>query len=303
MYLLFVSTLKGTGGSFTTPNHGAITEPTSTGLIYMPNTDFCGTDSFNYSIISGDMSDTATVTIVIRCENTPPPPSKSPISITPLDTANPAMATTSNPPAVTSPPSKSPISITPLDTANPTKAPASNPPAVTDPEAVNDSVTIAQDSGMVVDNVLGNDVPATSGAMMTVDSILYPANHGVCGVQNDTSVTYTPNAGYHGQDNCVYRACEVGGGCDTAVLTITIEPTPITEIEPTTLGCETNMNEPVIVNPLSSDVTLTADATYGTCVITEDSTVMYTPGPGYAGYDEVRSETSNKVFLSRKRLY
>lgn len=163
--------------------------------------------------------------------------------------------------------------------------PAESSVEVSEPQAVNDALVISSGTGMVSYNVLENDIPTTTGGILFVDSILYNANHGSCAVQDGTVVTYQANAGYVGQDNCVYRACEENGGCDSAVLAITVEPAP--PAEPTTLTCETNSNERVIVNPLSNDVTLVSDANYGACSITEQSTVMYTPDPGFAGYDTV----------------
>lgn len=156
---------------------------------------------------------------------------------------------------------------------------------VAEPNAVNDALVVVSGNGMVSYNVLENDIPATTGGILFVDSILYNANHGSCAVQDGTVVTYQVNAGFVGQDNCVYRACEENGGCDSAVLTVIVEPAP--PAEPTTLTCETNSNERVIVDPLSNAVTLVSDANYGTCSITEQSTVMYTPDPDFAGYDTV----------------
>ena len=56
-------------GGFTTPSHGEIVEPTDNGLIYSPDTGFCGYDSFDYNITSNDMQETATVTIHILCDD------------------------------------------------------------------------------------------------------------------------------------------------------------------------------------------------------------------------------------------
>ena len=56
-------------GGFTTPSHGEIVEPTENGLIYSPDTGFCGYDSFDYNITSNGVKETATVTIHILCED------------------------------------------------------------------------------------------------------------------------------------------------------------------------------------------------------------------------------------------
>lgn len=100
----------------------------------------------------------------------------------------------------------------------------------TAPNALDDEATIPQDSGMAVYNVLENDIEASGGVSLVVGEIKFNATHGECAVQGDIAISYTPNAGYHGQDNCVYTACNESGDCDTAVLEITIvEPDIIEE--------------------------------------------------------------------------
>lgn len=90
-----------------------------------------------------------------------------------------------------------------------------------DPSAINDEINILRDSGTTVVTVLDNDQPS---GQLTVSSVLYNGNHGSCAVHNEgEALSYTPNVGYIGQDNCVYEACNSAGVCDTAVLAITIE--------------------------------------------------------------------------------
>ncbi|KAL7552159.1 hypothetical protein ACHAWF_015375 [Thalassiosira exigua] len=57
------------GGSFTTPEHGSIGEPNETGLTFHPEEDWCGTTSFEYTLMKGTAKGTATVTVEIECEN------------------------------------------------------------------------------------------------------------------------------------------------------------------------------------------------------------------------------------------
>lgn len=92
-----------------------------------------------------------------------------------------------------------------------------------EPSAVNDEVSILQDSGTTIVSVLDND--NSMGAELIVSDVLYDANHGSCALYNDgEALSYTPVTGYSGQDNCVYQACNDAGLCDSAVLTITIDP-------------------------------------------------------------------------------
>ena len=56
-------------GGFTEPSHGTIVEPTENGLIYSPDTGFCGYDSFDYNITSNGVQETASVAIHILCDD------------------------------------------------------------------------------------------------------------------------------------------------------------------------------------------------------------------------------------------
>lgn len=53
-------------GSFSAPSYGSL-EMGASDLVYTPNAEFCGTDAFNYTLVSGNASDTATVTIEVIC--------------------------------------------------------------------------------------------------------------------------------------------------------------------------------------------------------------------------------------------
>lgn len=56
-------------GSMTQPSNGNI-EPEKLGILYTPNVDYCGTDKFTYTISdpTGELSDTATVTVTVVCD-------------------------------------------------------------------------------------------------------------------------------------------------------------------------------------------------------------------------------------------
>lgn len=221
------------------PEHGKIIESTEDGFVYMPDTDFCGYDKFDYEISSGEFFDSATVTVHILCDT--------------------------------------------------------KPSASDEPSAVNDEVTIKQDSGKVSYNVLENDNGGNGCEGLELSSILYNAQHGSCKVQDDRTVSYEPNIGYHGQDNCVYEACNPFGICDSAVLTITVTQVLKEEVttentsaaQRTSLSCTTTMNVPVVVEALSSDIKITSHGDHGKCTIKDESLIMFTPDPGFAGYDVV----------------
>ena len=54
-------------GSFTEPANG-ILDTEDDDMMYTPNSDFCGVDTFTYTLSNGSGSDTATVTINVVCD-------------------------------------------------------------------------------------------------------------------------------------------------------------------------------------------------------------------------------------------
>ncbi|KAL7506882.1 hypothetical protein ACHAXN_004124 [Cyclotella atomus] len=56
-------------GSFTNPEHGVVTILTGDDVLYTPDQEFCGTDSFTYTIKdTSNNADTATVTVDVACK-------------------------------------------------------------------------------------------------------------------------------------------------------------------------------------------------------------------------------------------
>lgn len=56
-------------GSFTAPSSGTLVKGASE-FVYIPNPGFCGTDLFEYTLLSGNESDTARVEIDVICDST-----------------------------------------------------------------------------------------------------------------------------------------------------------------------------------------------------------------------------------------
>lgn len=85
------------------------------------------------------------------------------------------------------------------------------------PVAVGDSVTVAEDSGTTVIDVLANDIDVDGGPT-TITAVTQPAKGSV--VVTGTTVTYTPAADFHGTDTFTYT---LNGGA-TATVTVTVTP-------------------------------------------------------------------------------
>jgi large repetitive protein len=104
---------------------------------------------------------------------------------------------------------------------DPTITPVVNPN--NPPDAVNDTATVAEDSGANAINVLANDTTAPdTGETLTVTSVTQGANGSVAITGGGTGVSYTPNANYFGSDSFTYTVSDGNGGTDTATVNVTV---------------------------------------------------------------------------------
>jgi subtilisin family serine protease len=88
------------------------------------------------------------------------------------------------------------------------------------PVAEDDAATTSRDTPVAID-VLANDSDP-DGDPLTVASVADPAN-GSARIEPDQAVTYTPDPGFVGTDSFDYEACDPGGLCDSATVTVTVE--------------------------------------------------------------------------------
>lgn len=134
------------------------------------------------------------------------------------------------------------------------------------------------------------------GDPTAIENILTnPINGGVM-VDNDSCLTYTPNANFTGTDIIEAQVCDDMGNCTNVEITIGVtEPNnnpPIISSEDTTVT--TDFNEPIVVcliaaDPEGSDLTTFIVADFnGDAGATGDSTcVEYMPNPNFSGLDSI----------------
>ncbi|WBX72064.1 tandem-95 repeat protein [Tenacibaculum retecalamus] len=149
-------------------------------------------------------------------------------------------------------------------------------------------------------NVLTNDFDL-EGDTQTVSSNTQPTN-GTVVMNPDGSYTYTPNAGFTGEDSFTYTVCDDGTPQECATATVTVEVLPVTSsgvndapIANNDIGI-TESGTPVTGDLLSNDFDPNGDTitintvpvgnpTNGTVTINADGTYVYTPNPGFVGED------------------
>ncbi|CAN0598551.1 unnamed protein product, partial [Laminaria digitata] len=124
------------------------------------------------------------------------------------------------------------------------------------PVAANDTATTDEDTDVTVD-ILGNDVDAEFDTLTPTITIM-PSN-GVASVNLDGSVSYSPDADFHGTDSFTYEISDGNGGSDSATATITVNPVndePVAADDTATTDEDTDVNITVLTN--DSDIDLDA---------------------------------------------
>jgi len=181
------------------------------------------------------------------------------------------------------------VSYVGLETVTLSGAPATSPPTAND-----DSVSVVEDGSVLVD-LAGNDVDSDgdldpASLIVTVG----PANGSVVNNGNGT-VTYTPDPGFNGSDTLAYTICDLGGQCDGAALSITIDPVnddPLAADDVLTTPEDSLAAIDVVANDSDPDGDLlsvplydTTSANAGTVVCSLAGSCTYDPRPDYSGTD------------------
>jgi VCBS repeat-containing protein len=163
------------------------------------------------------------------------------------------------------------------------------------PVAIDDSAATVQDIAVVI-GVLLNDTDA-DGDALTV-SAKTDGTFGTVVINGDnTTVTYTPIAGYTGTDTFTYTASDGTADSNSATVTVTVNP-PVNE-PPVAKNdyVATTVNVPVIIHLTDNDsdadgtidptsvVVMTQPARGGSVLNHNNGTVTFTPKKNYKGKD------------------
>jgi hypothetical protein len=294
------------------------------GLTYQPAANYCGSDSFTYTLTPG--GDTATVSVTVTCVDDPPTAVNDSASVdeddpaTSLDVLDNDTDIDSGPMTINSKTNGAhgTVAITGggtgltyqpaanycgSDSFTYTLTPGGDTAAVSvtvtcvddPPPAVNDSKTINEDAGATAIGVLGNDLPDIDGGPKAVASFS-PASHGtVTGVGPSgawTDLRYQPDGNYCGADSFTY-ALTPGGDTATVSMTVTCVDDPPTAVaDDATVGGGSGANQiDVLANDTDIDggpkaISSVSQPSHGEVAITGGGTgLTYQPDAGYCDDD------------------
>jgi len=309
----------------TAPAHGTVTIAPDNSVLYTPAADFNGSDTFSYEACDGDGNCAiAHVIITVTPVNDPPVAADDGVT-TPLNTPVVVDVRANDqdgdgdaltPPTIVTPPLHGTVTVggDGKVTYTPTSGyvgPDTFTYEVCDPSGACDQASVAVDVGSSNRPPVANDdtatVPGNGSVSIPVASndsdpdgnplsitVVGNPPHGTATLTPDGVITYTPDPGYAGTDTFFYTICDSANACDTATVTVTVQPgknLPPVAIDDVT---STPKNTPVTIVVLGNDsdpdgdavaVLSVAPGAHGTTSITPDGRVIYTPDAGYTGPD------------------
>ena len=160
------------------------------------------------------------------------------------------------------------------------------------PVAVDDASTTAEDTAIVI-RVLDN-ASDVDGDSLSVIEVSTPSNGSVAITGAGTTVTYTPNANFHGSDLFTYKVSD--GKVVTDAATVTVIVTSVND-PPVAMGDSTTTDEDraIVIRVLDNDTDVDGDSlrviavgtpSNGAAAITGNATtVTYTPNSSFHGSD------------------
>ena len=164
------------------------------------------------------------------------------------------------------------------------------------PGAQNDSASTQEDTPITLD-VLANDSDP-DGDSLSVQSVTQPNNGDV--VNNGHDVTYSPNLNFNGVDSFTYTLSDGFGGTATATVTITVTPVndpPVAENDSVSTDEDLPVSIPVLLNDLDPDgdnliIEQVTQPDHGTAQ-NRGTTITYTPDANYNGTDTLTYSVSD----------
>ena len=300
------SVTDGENGTVTINDDGTVT--------YTPDADYNGTDTFTYTNEDGT-TETVTVTVEavadesVTAADSATTDEDTPITIDVLanDTdvdggvISPVASVTDGENGTVTINDDGTVTYTPnadyngTDTFTYTNEDGTTETVTVTVEAVADDTVVAADSATtdedtpITIDVLANDTDVDGGVVSPVASVTDGEN-GTVSINDDGTVTYTPDADYNGTDTFTYT--NEDGTTETVTVTVeAVADESVTAADSATTDEDTSITIDVLANDTDADggvispVASVTDGENGTVTINDDGTVTYTPDADYNGTD------------------
>ncbi|WP_160675333.1 Ig-like domain-containing protein [Clostridium sp. C8-1-8] len=155
----------------------------------------------------------------------------------------------------------------------------------TPPVAVNDEAKTNESTTVKID-VLSNDTDLDKDSLSII-SVTEP-QHGKVVVNLDGTISYTPNAGYHGKEFFTYTISDGHNGISTATVSVDVNATPIVGNYEEKTDYNKSVSDKVVASDADGDVltySKAGDPSHGTVTVNKDGTWVYTPSKDFSGAD------------------
>ena len=179
-----------------------------------------------------------------------------------------------------------------LDTPNCSTATVTITITGASPLAVDDEYTTPEDKFLKIINFLDNDEVVDNATVTSFDT---EGTNATVVLENDGSITYTPETGFSGDDTFTYTLCDDDEtpSCSTATITVHVTDTGSPIAQDDLIVYDSNAAEMTIENLLSNDdltddavlTSVDASTSNGTVTLNEDGTITYTAAAGFSGED------------------
>ncbi len=162
----------------------------------------------------------------------------------------------------------------------------------------NDDTTTTEEGDPVSGDLLANDFDPDKDTITINTTPVEDPSNGTVTIDPDGTFTYTPDAGFVGEDTFVYEICDEAGACDKATVTVSVNPDDngANDTYANDDAYNGNPNQDITGNVLINDedpegdipevnTTLKEDPKHGTVTITKEGDFTYTPDEDYVGPD------------------
>ena len=157
------------------------------------------------------------------------------------------------------------------------------------PDLVDDAYTVDEDSGLTNLAVLGND--DTGSGLGTITSVSAGSLGGTIAIAaGNTSINYTPAPGVSGTETFTYTFTDSNGDTDTATVSVTIDAVPDLVDDAYTVDEDSGLTNLAVLgnddtgSGLGTITSVSAGSLGGTIAIAAGNTsINYTPAPGVSG--------------------